>query len=223
MTRAYRLVVFDWDGTLADSTARIVTTVQAAIAAAGLPARTPERIRSIIGLGLDPAIDALFPDAPAAARQRLTHGYRETLARHGRTLPVALFAGADAALARLDAGGCMLAIATGKSRRGLRQDLHDTGLGDRFTALRTVDECPSKPDPAMVEELMIECAADARETVVVGDTLFDLEMAANAGVDAIAVSWGAHAPEQLERAGPRGLLRDFEELDRWVLPAGRQG
>ena len=219
MSPRYRLVVFDWDGTLADSAARIVDAVQAAATASGLPPRPPARIRSIIGLGLAEAVAALYPDEPVSARERLVRGYRESAVRTTAT-PVALFPGAGAALARLERTGLLLGIATGKGRRGLQRELRETGLQDRFVAVRTVDECPSKPHPAMVEELMHACGATARETLVVGDTLFDLEMAGNAGVDAIAVGWGAQPPERLARAGPRAVLGDFEELDRWLAGRG---
>ncbi len=136
------------------------------------------------------------------------------------TTPVALFPGTGPALARLEAAGLLPGIATGKSRRGLRRELRETGLRDRFAAVRTVDECPSKPHPAVIEELMHECGTTARETLVVGDTLFDLEMAGNAGVDAIAVGWSAQPPRRLAGAGARAVLDDFEELDRWIAGRG---
>lgn len=220
MTPKYTLVVFDWDGTLLDSAGRIVATVREAITASGLPPRSPGQIRATIGLGLHEAAQALYPELSTAERQRLTGGYREAFVRTAGHGPAELFAGAEAALDRLERAGCLLAIATGKSRAGLRRDLDQAGLGHRFVGARTVDDCPSKPHPAMVEELVRHCGLAAADTLVVGDTLFDLEMAANAGVDALAVSWGAHPPERLAQARPRGILERFEELDRWVLPAG---
>ncbi|MDX1608727.1 MAG: HAD-IA family hydrolase [Halofilum sp. (in: g-proteobacteria)] len=220
MTPRYALVVFDWDGTLLDSAGRIVATVREAIAASGLPPRSPEQIRATIGLGLHEAAQALYPELSAAERQRLTGGYREAFVRTAGHAPAEPFAGAAEALARLERAGCLLAIATGKSRSGLRRDLEQAGLDRCFVGTRTVDDCPSKPHPAMVEELVSDCGVTAADTLVVGDTLFDLEMAANAGVDALGVSWGAHPPERLAQARPRGILQRFEDLDRWVLPAG---
>jgi phosphoglycolate phosphatase len=213
---ARELVIFDWDGTLMDSGARIVAAVQSAIDASGLPARDEAMIRAIIGLGMHEAVAALYPDAPDAARERLRSVY-ETFTRAVAEVPAALFPGATEALDRLEAAGCLLAVATGKSRGGLHRDLDRAGLHGRFVSIRTVDECPSKPHPAMVEEILHECGMEADSALVVGDTLFDLEMAANAGVGAIAVSWGAHPVERLQSRRPLGILGDFAELDRWVL------
>lgn len=218
--RARELIVFDWDGTLMDSTARIVTAVQAAIATSGLPERTPEQIRAIIGLGLEEAVETLYPETAEEVRRRLVRIYGETFMQTAARTPAELFPGAIDLLKRLERAGCLLAIATGKSRAGLQRDLEQTGIGDCFASLRTVDECPSKPDPAMLEDVMRECGIDARGTLVVGDTLFDLEMAANAGVDAVGVGWGAHPPERLLQARPLDVIHDFNELDRWSGATG---
>lgn len=218
--RARELIVFDWDGTLMDSTARIVTTVQAAIATSGLSERTPEQIRAIIGLGLEEAVEVLYPETAEEARRRLARIYGETFVQTAARAPAELFPGAAGLLQRLERAGCLLAIATGKSRAGLQRDLEQTGIGDCFASLRTVDECPSKPDPSMLEDVMRECGIDARGTLVVGDTLFDLEMAANAGVDAIGVGWGAHSPDCLLQARPLDVVHDFDELGRWFDASG---
>jgi len=214
---ARELVIFDWDGTLMDSGARIVAAVQSAIDASGLPERDAATIRGIIGLGMQEAVAALYPEAPDAARERLRTVYTEAFARAVADVPAELFPGATEAMARLEAAGCLLAIATGKSRSGLHRDLERAGLQGRFVTTRTVDECPSKPHPAMVREILHECGMEADSALVVGDTLFDLEMATNAGVGAVGVSWGAHPVEQLESRRPLGILGDFGELDRWVL------
>lgn len=214
---ARELVIFDWDGTLMDSGARIVAAIRTAIDASGLPTRDDEAIRGIIGLGMHEAVAVLYPEAPDAARERLLAVYAEAFARAVAEVPAALFPGAAAALARLEAAGCLLAVATGKSRGGLHRDLERAGLHGRFATTRTVDECPSKPHPAMVEEILHECGMEADSALVVGDTLFDLEMASNAGVSAVGVSWGAHPVERLESGRPLGILGDFAELDRWVL------
>lgn len=218
--RPRELIVFDWDGTLMDSTARIVTAVQAAIAVTGLPERAPAEIRAIIGLGLNEAVAVLYPDAAEEARRRLARIYGEAFVQTAARTPAELFPGAARVLQRLERAGCLLAVATGKSRAGLQRDLEQTGVGGHFVSLRTVDECPSKPDPAMLEEVMNECGVDARGTLVVGDTLFDLEMAANAGVDAVGVGWGAHSPERLLQAQPLNVVHDFDELDRWLDATG---
>jgi phosphoglycolate phosphatase len=218
--RSRELIVFDWDGTLMDSTARIVTAVQAAIATSGLPERAPGEIRSIIGLGLNEAVEVLYPDTADEARRRLARIYGETFVQTAARTPAELFPGALRVLQRLERAGRLLAVATGKSRAGLQRDLEQTGIGEYFVSLRTVDECPSKPDPAMLEDVMNECGVDADGTLVVGDTLFDLEMAANAGVDAVGVGWGAHSPERLLQARPLDVVHDFDELDRWFDTTG---
>ena len=206
------LVVFDWDGTLMDSAARIVEAVRAATDAAGLPPRSGADIREIIGLGMGEAIAALYPDEPQASHARLAATYRDGFVRAVADRPSALFPGVEAVLATLEAERRMLAVATGKSRAGLQRDLENSGIGARFVASRTVDESPSKPDPHMLHEIMALCGVGPDATLVVGDSLFDLEMAARAGVPALGVAWGAHACERLWQAEPLAVLERIEHL-----------
>lgn len=206
------LVVFDWDGTLMDSTARIVEAVHAAIEASGLPPRPEAEIRAIIGLGMGEAIAALYPDEPVANHSRLAATYRDAFVRAVAHRPADLFPGVEGVLATLEAEHRMLAVATGKSRSGLQRDLERSGIGGRFVASRTVDESPSKPDPHMLHEIMALCGVGPDATLVVGDTLFDLEMAARAGAPAFGVAWGAHAPERLWQAEPLTVLERIEHL-----------
>ncbi len=206
------LVVFDWDGTLMDSAARIVEAVQAAIDAAGLAPRSAAEIREIIGLGMGEAIAALYPDEHVASHARLAATYRDAFVRAVADRPSALFPGVEAVLGTLEAEHRMLAVATGKSRSGLQRDLERSGIGGRFVASRTVDESPSKPDPHMLHEIMALCGVGPDATLVVGDTLFDLEMAARAGVPALGVAWGAHAAERLWQAEPLAVLERIEHL-----------
>lgn len=208
------LVVFDWDGTLMDSAARIVAAVQAGIEATGLPAREDGTIRGIIGLGLDEAVARLYPDATPEARGRLVRSYRKSFVRAAAEQPADLFPGVRETLARLEDAGYLLGVATGKSRSGLRRELAESGIGGHFVATRTADECGSKPHPRMLEELIDFCGVTRDTTLMVGDTLFDLEMAANARVDAVAVSWGVHEPESLEPHASGGLIHSFDELTR---------
>mgnify|MGYP006287020151 CR=1 FL=1 len=211
MTRV-ELVVFDWDGTLMDSAARIVEAVNAAVAASGLPPRSEDAIRGIIGLGMHEAIEALYPDAGGHAHQRLAAAYRDAFVRAVAERPASLFPGVEGVLGELEAGRRMLAIATGKSRTGLARDLERSGVGHRFVASRTVDESPSKPEPQMLEEVMALCGVGPEATVLVGDTLFDMEMAARAGVPAVAVAWGVHEAARLRPAAPLGVLDRIEQL-----------
>ncbi|WP_067562156.1 HAD-IA family hydrolase [Halofilum ochraceum] len=206
------LVVFDWDGTLMDSAARIVESVQAATGAAGLPPRSGAEIREIIGLGMGEAIKALYPEEPAERHARLAATYRDAFVRAVADRPADLFPGVESVLGTLEAERRMLAVATGKSRSGLQRDLERAGISGRFVASRTVDESPSKPDPHMLQEIMALCGVGPDATLLVGDTLFDLEMAARAGVPALGVAWGVHAAERLWQAEPLAVLERIEHL-----------
>jgi len=213
---APELVIFDWDGTLIDSSGLIVESVQAAIAATGLPERSDEAIRQIIGLGMGEAMAALYPDAAGEAQQRLAQYYRESFSRLMATQPAPLFPGVRDLLERLDTAGYLLAIATGKSRSGLLRDLRASGVGQRFVASRTVDECGSKPSPAMVEALLAEFAIAPERALMVGDTVFDLQMARSAGVPAVGVTWGNHGRDQLQAAAPCRLVDSVDELTAYL-------
>ncbi|MCP5155171.1 MAG: HAD-IA family hydrolase [Ectothiorhodospiraceae bacterium] len=219
MTGAYRLVVFDWDGTLADSHARIVRTVTSAIEAMDLPARSEAAIRGIIGLGMREATEALYPGEGEAMHQRFLAHYRERWSREARE-PVALFAGAHRTLAHLDTAGLLLAVATGKGRRGLDRELAESDTTRFFVATRTVDESPSKPHPGMVLELMEEVGCAPEETLVVGDTTFDLQMARAAGAHALGVASGAHPAAALLECRPVALLDTVAELPAWLIRRG---
>jgi len=216
----FRVLVFDWDGTLIDSAARIVEAVHAAIGASGLDSRDDAQIRETIGLGMPEAVAALYPDEPATARERLAAAYREAFVRAAAERPASLFPGAAGALARLDGCGYLLAVATGKSRAGLRRELGRAGLAERFVITRTADECGSKPHPRMLHEILDHCGADPAEALMVGDTLFDMEMAAHAGVPSLGVSWGAHDAERLAGAATEGLVATFDGLLERLDPAG---
>lgn len=211
MAEPTRLVVFDWDGTLMDSTGQIVTAASGAIAQLGLPERPPEAIRDIIGLGLREAWQRLFPELGADAFMPFVEAYRDHFLAP-ETQSACLFSGALEVVAELAERGFLLAVATGKSRRGLDRDLAATGLDRYMAASRTADETRSKPNPDMLLELMarLEVAADA--TLMVGDTEWDLEMARRAGVPAVAVSYGAHAPERLHPFAPRACIDAIGEL-----------
>lgn len=216
---ACRLVVFDWDGTLMDSAARIVAAVQGAIELSGLEPRGEDAIRHVIGLGMREAVATLYPDMPERARERLAAAYRESFTRAVAEQPARLFPGVEDTLAELERHGYLLAVATGKSRSGLTRDLEHAGLARRFAASRTVDEFASKPDPAMLRDLLDTFAVEPGSALMVGDTLFDLQMARRAGVPAVGVSWGVHSPGDLLEARPERVIDDLAELPGWL--AGR--
>ncbi len=215
MTKHYDLIVFDWDGTLMDSALHIVTSMQHAIRGLSLPARTDEQLRELIGLGLNDAFARLYPELNTAATLQLLSEYRQ----HFLNPPVPearLFSGVQDTLSELMAQGYQLAVATGKSRRGLDRALSETGLGPLFVTSRCADECKSKPDPQMLEEILWECEVDPVRALMVGDTEYDVAMARSAGVRAVGVACGVHAPERLTTAGAHGVLPNVATLSRWL-------
>jgi phosphoglycolate phosphatase len=215
MANRFNLLVFDWDGTLMDSEARIVACIKAAIDELGLPARDTAAVSNIIGLGLREAVDTLFPGADDALHRDLTACYRHHFLE-ANTTPSTLFPGASEALRSLHQQGFLLAVATGKGRQGLDKVLAETGLGALFHATRCSDETCSKPDPQMLHELMVELDAAPEQTLMVGDTEYDMQMARNAGTGALAVSYGVHALGRLLRHEPLGHIHDITEFEPWL-------
>jgi phosphoglycolate phosphatase len=213
MTRV-ALAVFDFDGTLVDSQHDIVASMVAAFAAEGLTPPDPAAIRSSIGLPLDRAISGFAPGVAGLQLERVVTAYRDHQRGKLRgSQPVEpLIPGALAALDRLESDGVHLAIATGKGRRGLLHVLETHGLADRFVSLQTPDTAPGKPDPTMLRQAIAVAGAEPRDTVMIGDTVFDLQMASNAGVASIAVSWGYHDVTNLRRAAPNAVIDHFDEL-----------
>ncbi len=213
--RRFELLVFDWDGTLMDSEARIVACLQGAIADLELPRQEVAALRNIIGLGLAEAINALFPGSDATMQQALVERYRHHFLVADPT-PSALFDGAADVLHGLAEQGYLLAVATGKGRRGLDKVLEETGLGPLFHATRCADETCSKPHPQMLLELMEHLGAEPQATLMIGDTEYDMEMARNARTAALGVSYGVHHPERLLRHEPLGCLDRIGELPAWL-------
>ncbi|SDK15501.1 HAD-IA family hydrolase [Microbulbifer yueqingensis] len=208
------LVILDWDGTVCNSAERIIHCMQRAAERAGLPVLNPEAIGNIIGLGLPEAVASLFPEAASDQRQRVRELYSEEwLAARGEPLP--LFEGVLPTLDRLLGGGHQLAVATGKSRRGLNRELGERGLGDLFVASRCADETASKPHPRMLEEILLEVGCPAGEAVMVGDTVYDLEMAAALEMPSIGVSYGVHEPDRLRAWKPQAIIDEFPQLLEW--------
>jgi phosphoglycolate phosphatase len=222
MERTYDLVVFDWDGTLMDSAGHIVAAMQHAIRGLGLPRRSDEQLRELIGLGLNDAFARLFPELNTEATLRLLSQYRQ----HFLNPPVpeaTLFAGVRETLQQLRDAGYALAVATGKSRRGLDRALQETGLEPLFRASRCADECASKPDPQMLEEILWECAVAPSRALMVGDTEYDMAMARSLGVTALGVAWGVHAPGRLAEAGAHVILPAVPDLPGWLSSRAEPG
>lgn len=215
MTRRYDLIVFDWDGTLVDSTHAIVESIQHAARDAGLPVPDADASRGIIGLELRRAIAELFGAVSAAQIDYLIERYRYHYLVRDHAVP--LFEGVTEALTQLREQGWMLAVATGKTRRGLERAFDNTGTRGHFLASRCADECHSKPHPQMLEELLDELGAAAARALMVGDTGYDLQMARNAGMDSLAVSYGAQPLEALLAHGPRAHFDRFTKLHQWLI------
>ena len=213
MAKRYDLIVFDWDGTVMDSTAVISGSIQAACRDLGLTVPDDETARHVIGLGLDQALRYAVPDMPEAMRPDLVERYRHHFLAQDENIP--LFEGAKETIAELHAAGYWLGVATGKSKMGLSRAMESSRMKSFFHATRTADQTHSKPDPAMLFELMEELGVSAGRTLMVGDTTHDLQMAQNAKVDVVAMSHGAHPPEQLQDLNPLALVGDFEQLRSW--------
>lgn len=218
MVKQFDLIVFDWDGTLMDSTGAIVDALQSAARDIGVPEPSTERASHIIGLGLLDALRHAMPDLPQEKYRDLAERYRyHYLARDHE---LRLFDGIETMLDALIDAGHSLAVATGKTRVGLNRALEVSGLGARFLASRCADECHSKPHPQMLEELMAEFALPAERVVMIGDTTHDLQMAMNAGVAGIGVSYGAHPRAQLDATSPRYCADSVEQLHEWLSTHG---
>jgi phosphoglycolate phosphatase len=213
MTKRYDLIVFDWDGTVMDSTAIIAGSIQAACRDLNLPVPSDETARYVIGMGLNEALRHAVPDAPEAMYEALTARYRYHFLAQDASIP--LFAEARETIIELHGQGYWLAVATGKNRNGLNRALTSSELGEYFHATRTADQTFSKPHPAMLLEIMDELGLEAERVLMVGDTTHDLQMAINAGVDAVGVTHGAHPAEQLRALNPLALVDDFIALRAW--------
>lgn len=215
MPKQFNLLIFDWDGTLMDSAGAIVFSIQSACRDLGLDVPSDEASRHIIGLGLQEALMALLPELPEKDYPRLVERYRFHFLARDHELP--LFPGVREGIAELADAGFMLAVATGKSRAGLDRAFQHSGIRELFQGSRCADECFSKPHPAMVEELMEEFGTKPGETLVIGDTTHDLQMASNAGVSGLAVSYGAHPKDNLLALSPLACVDNFIEARQWLL------
>lgn len=213
--KPYALLIFDWDGTLIDSSARIVKCMQYAAGSVGVAQPDAAEVRALIGLSLEVTVQRLYPElAPARCVQMVDEFRRWSLSDELKISP--LFSGVEAILRELAAQGYYLAVATGKSRRGLDKDMRVAGVGDLFPITRTADETFSKPHPLMLQEILTDYDLSAADALMVGDTTYDLQLAANANMDALAVSYGSHDTERLLTHAPRGLIDRFEQLPQWL-------
>ena len=212
--RRFDLIAFDWDGTLFDSTGLIVRCIQAACSDVGTTVPSDVQAAYVIGLGLMDALRHAAPDLPVERYSELGRRYRHHYM--ARQHEIVLFDGTREMLQSLKARNHWLAVATGKSRPGLDEALDSAQLRPLFDSTRTADETASKPDPTMLLELMSELGADAQRTLMIGDTTHDLQLAANAGVACVGVSYGAHPSEDFHRHSPLFVAHSTRELHDWL-------
>ncbi|MEF8793528.1 HAD family hydrolase [Thiohalorhabdus sp.] len=205
------LVIFDWDGTLVDSRHVIVETMQAALSEAGFDPLPGEACQQVIGLGLDEAIRALVPEAGESDREQLRAVYGRRFQSFGAA-DMPFFPGVSEGLDYLRDEGHHLAVATGKSRRGLDRLIAERGMHGAFHATRCADETASKPDPRMLRELLADFGLSPQQAVFVGDTGFDMEMARRLDMPRIAVTYGVHGDNRLATGEPTAWAGDFWEV-----------
>jgi phosphoglycolate phosphatase len=217
-TRHFDLVVFDWDGTLFDSTALIVRCIQNACRDVGSPVPSDADAAYVIGLGLADALRHVAPSLPEARYPELGKRYRHHYFASEHEL--SLFPGTLEMLHALKARDHRLAVATGKGRRGLDEALAHSQLAGLFDATRTADETASKPNPLMLQELMREFGCEPERTLMIGDTTHDLQLAINAGTPRVAVSFGAHDRETFAEFEPLHIAHSTRELHDWLLVHG---
>lgn len=213
---AYKLIIFDWDGTLMDSQARIVACLGAAANDLDMQLLSDKHYKNVIGLGLTEAISSLYPQLQVRQIADFADRYRYHFVTANDT-PSGLFIDVRAMLEQLNDRGFMLAIATGKARRGLEHVLQDTQLQHYFHGSRCADETRSKPHPQMLEELLDEFGLPAEDAIMVGDTEFDMLMARTLGMDALAVSYGVHEKVDLLKHEPVSCVDSIAELSNWLL------
>lgn len=214
MSKQFDLLIFDWDGTLMDSTAAIANSIIASCVDLGLPAPSLAEASHIIGLGLSEAIAALLPDLSEDDYPAFTARYRHHFLGQDHLLP--LFDGVAQTIPQLHAQGYWVTVATGKSRRGLDRALDQSQLRPYFHATRCADEVNSKPHPDMILQLMDFCVVPPERTLMIGDTSHDLLMAKNAGVAGVGVGYGAHAADSLQAFDPLYVAHSFNDLARWL-------
>ena len=214
MAKRFELLIFDWDGTLHDSIGAIVSALQSACHDLGVSIPADAHARHAIGLGLVDALRHSAPDLEESRYPEMAERYRYHYLANDHSL--SLFDGISAMIEGLHARGHLLAVATGKSRRGLDRVLEHSGIGKFFLSSRCADECFSKPHPQMILELMDELGVSPEKALMIGDTTHDIQMAINAGVERVAVTYGAHPIRQLETLRSLAHLHSVAELSCWL-------
>ena len=212
-----KLALFDVDGTLVDSQHAIVACMNRAFVDEGLPRPDAESVRRVVGLSLETAIERLSPSLGSEKHARIAAAYRSAFAASAGQVSQPLYPGALEALDALSADGILLGIASGKSRRGVDRVVKEHGLEDRFVTVQTPDVAPGKPNPGMVLQAAAAAGIEPADTVVIGDTQFDIAMARAAGASSVGVAWGYHPVELLRQAGATRLIDSFDQLPAVVV------
>jgi phosphoglycolate phosphatase len=218
VTKPNRLIVFDCDGTLVDSQHNIVEAMTRAFRRHDLHDPVPEEVRRTVGLSILESVGRLLPDTPYDTLESVGEAYR-TASYELRLEPnheEPLFPGIGEMIRSLSGTDAILAVATGKSQRGLRKTLQNHDLQQHFTILKTSDDGPGKPDPTILLDAIAEAGADAASTVMIGDTVFDIAMARSANAHAVGVNWGYHEPDELDAAGAHVILDEIKELSNFL-------
>jgi len=215
MNKSYDLLIFDWDGTLADSIGRIVEAMNVAAGRTGEAASSDEAVKGIIGLALGEAIATLYPHLDVPQVEAFRQHYADVYMALDQQ-PSPLFDGVVESLEAFRAEGYRLAVATGKARRGLDRVLRANGWEGYFDITRAADETRGKPHPLMLEEILAHCRVEPGRALMVGDSAFDLQMASNAGMHSVAVGYGAMPLQALAEFGPQVCIEHFSQLREWL-------
>ena len=218
-TAKYKVIIFDWDGTLVDSTARIVDSMQMAAAKVDMPKLTDHTIQQIIGLGLPEALRKLWPEISAEQLLEMRRLYSANFSIHSN-VGADFFPQAHDFFEELQSLGYVLAVATGKTRKGLDEMLDGLAVREVFAITRCADETTSKPDPHMLEEILAELKLSSEQALMVGDTSFDLDMARAIDMDAVGMTHGAHESEILVASGAKALCHSLNDLLNWIKENG---
>lgn len=208
---AVSVVIFDWDGTVMDSVGRIVSSMRIAAELSGAVVPSELQVRQIIGLSLEPALQTLFPAADSQMRQQLFEHYRDQYVLHNTT-PAPMFAGAEQVFRELQQRGLLLAVATGKARRGLDRIFDETGLAPYFVTTRCADEARSKPHPEMLQQILAELQLPAEQAVMIGDTSHDMKMAQAINMPRIGITHGVDGHDVLSLYQPKAIVNNLQEL-----------
>ncbi len=213
MLSKYKLVIFDWDGTLMDSVDRIVSCLSTSAELCGLPEHSFGELKQVIGLSLEKCFEHLYSEQENELFPAWAKHYKEQFVTHDTT-PSTLYNGVLPMLSWLQQQNKLIAVATGKSRHGLDRVLQESGTAHCFVTSRCADETRSKPDPLMLKEILAELNVEPHDAIMIGDTSHDMKLANNANIDVIGITWGVHCADVLNQYNPIAIIDTITELKR---------